>query len=104
MRGLRNFDFKDESDGTQKLFSLAGPWIDSLDNGYVLFIDELHDNLHPLLVQFLVKLFHNTETNRIMRSWSSPPMKPPFSIKKCSGAIRSGSVRKRMTTQQGSIH
>ena len=60
---IENFDFEDESDGTQKLFSLAGPWIDSLDNGYVLFIDELHDNLHPLLVQFLVKLFHNTETN-----------------------------------------
>lgn len=57
------FDFEDESDGTQKLFSFAGPWIDSLTNGYVLFIDELHDNLHPRLVQFLVQLFHNPETN-----------------------------------------
>jgi len=57
------FDFDDESDGTQKLFAFAGPWIDSLANGYVLFIDELHDNLHPRLVQFLVQLFHNTETN-----------------------------------------
>jgi len=57
------FDFEDESDGTQKLFSFAGPWIDSLTNGFVLFIDELHDNLHPRLVQFLVQLFHNPETN-----------------------------------------
>lgn len=57
------FDFDDESDGTQKLFSFAGPWIDSLTKGYVLFIDELHDNLHPRLVQFLVQLFHNPETN-----------------------------------------
>lgn len=57
------FDFDDESDGTQKLFSFAGPWIDSLNNGYVLFIDELHDNLHPRLVQFLVQLFHDTRTN-----------------------------------------
>lgn len=57
------FDFEDESDGTQKLFSFAGPWIDSLANGYVLFIDELHDNLHPRLVQFLVQLFHSPETN-----------------------------------------
>lgn len=56
-------DFTDESDGTQKLFSFAGPWIDALTNGYVLFIDELHDNLHPRLVQFLVQLFHNKETN-----------------------------------------
>ena len=57
------FDFEEESDGTKKLFSFAGPWIDSLENGYVLFIDELHDNLHPHLVQFLVKLFNSEKTN-----------------------------------------
>lgn len=57
------FDFGDESDGTRKLFSFAGPWIDVLAHGFVLFIDELHDNLHPRLVQFLVQLFHNNETN-----------------------------------------
>jgi len=57
------FDFEDESDGTRKLFAFAGPWIDTLANGYVLIIDELHDNLHPRLVQFLVRLFHNSETN-----------------------------------------
>lgn len=57
------FDFDEESDGTQKLFSFAGPWIDSLENGHVLFIDELHDNLHPRLVRFLVELFHNPKTN-----------------------------------------
>ncbi len=57
------FDLEEESDGTKKLFSFAGPWIDSLNNGYILFIDELHDNLHPRLVKFLVQLFHNSETN-----------------------------------------
>jgi len=57
------FDLNEESDGTQKLFSFAGPWIDTLASGHVLFIDELHDNLHPRLVQFLVQLFHNSETN-----------------------------------------
>jgi len=57
------FDLEDESDGTQKLFSFAGPWLDALENGYVLFIDELHDNLHPQLVQFLVQLFHSSKTN-----------------------------------------
>lgn len=61
--GLIPFDFEDESDGTQKLFSFAGPWLDTLKNGYVLFVDELHDNLHPKLVQFLVKLFHSSKTN-----------------------------------------
>ncbi|MEX1198162.1 MAG: ATP-binding protein [Pseudohongiellaceae bacterium] len=54
----------EESDGTQKMFSFAGPWLDSLEKGNVLFIDELHDNLHPLLVRFLVGLFHSPTTNR----------------------------------------
>ncbi len=57
------FDLEDESDGTQKIFALAGPWLDTLEHGYVLVIDELHDNLHPLIVRFLVKLFHDPETN-----------------------------------------
>lgn len=57
------FDIADESDGTQKFFALAGPWIDTLENGYVLVIDELHDNLHPLMVKFLIDLFHCRETN-----------------------------------------
>ena len=57
------FEFDEESDGTKKLFAFAGPWIDALENGYVLFIDELHDNLHPRLVRFLVELFHNQKTN-----------------------------------------
>jgi AAA15 family ATPase/GTPase len=60
---LVKFALDEESDGAQKLFSFAGPWIDSLNNGHVLFIDELHDNLHPRLVRFLVQLFHNTESN-----------------------------------------
>ena len=49
----------EESDGTQKMFALAGPWIDSLENGHVVVIDELHDNLHPALVRFLVERFHD---------------------------------------------
>ena len=57
------FDFEEESDGTQKFFAFAGPWLDVLANGSILFIDELHDNLHPKLVQFLVGLFHSKKTN-----------------------------------------
>ncbi|MCD1127778.1 ATP-binding protein, partial [Jinshanibacter sp. LJY008] len=47
-----NIDY--ESDGTRKLFSLAGPWLDTLENGYTLVIDELHDKLHPLLLRYMV--------------------------------------------------
>lgn len=57
------FDLEDESDGTKKLFSFAGPWLDSLKHGRVLVIDELHDSLHPNMVKFLVKLFNNEKTN-----------------------------------------
>lgn len=54
----------EESDGTQKLFSFIGPWLDSLEKGHVLLIDELHDNFHPLMVKFLVDLFHSNVTNK----------------------------------------
>lgn len=57
-------DLKDESDGTQKLFAFIGPWLDSLEKGHVLLIDELHDNFHPLMVKFLVDLFHSNVTNK----------------------------------------
>lgn len=52
-------DLDEESDGTQKMFALAGPWVDALANGYVVMVDELHDNLHPMLVRFLVQRFHD---------------------------------------------
>lgn len=61
--GVVHLPFNDESDGTQKMFSFAGPWIETLKLGRVLFMDELHDNLHPALVRFLVGLFHDTRTN-----------------------------------------
>lgn len=53
----------DESDGTYKFLTFIGPWIDTLENGFVLVIDELHDNFHPLMVRFLIELFHSNETN-----------------------------------------
>lgn len=58
------FDPDKESAGTRKLFALAGPWLDVLENGFVLFVDELDASLHPLLVRFLLNLIHNPETNR----------------------------------------
>ncbi len=57
-------ELEEESAGTRKLFALAGPWLDVLENGLVLFLDEMDTSLHPLLVRFLVGLFHNPETNR----------------------------------------
>ncbi len=57
------FALSQESDGTQKVFALAGPFLNSLQKGHVVCIDELHDNLHLELVKFLVGLFNNKTTN-----------------------------------------
>jgi len=58
------FHFGDESDGTQKLFAFAGPWLDVLAKGRILFIDELDTSLHPLMVRFLIGLVQNPEINK----------------------------------------
>ncbi len=49
----------DESAGTIRFFSLLGPWISSLKNNSVLFIDELDRSLHPNLTRFLLQQIHN---------------------------------------------
>ena len=58
-------DFKyHESEGTKQYFNLIYYWIDALENGYVLVIDELDDHLHPNLLSQLIELFHNPEYNK----------------------------------------
>lgn len=57
------FEMDEESAGTRKFFALAGPWLESLEHGRILVIDELNDKLHPKMLQFLVQLFHNNDTN-----------------------------------------
>ena len=57
-------DSEDESEGTRRLFSFAGPWLDVLDNGYILFVDELNNSMHPLMVRFLIGLINNQEINK----------------------------------------
>ena len=56
-------DFDEESAGTRKLFAVASPWLDVLENGLVLFVDELNTSLHPHLVRFLLNMIHNPEMN-----------------------------------------
>lgn len=54
---------EDESAGTQQYFALSFPILNALQNGHVLFVDELDSSLHPLLVRSIVNLFHNPSTN-----------------------------------------
>jgi AAA15 family ATPase/GTPase len=59
-----SLDFEEESHGTQKFFAYAGYWIDALENGTVLVVDELDNNLHPLVVRFLINLIYESEKNK----------------------------------------
>ena len=59
---LLNLD-EHESDGTQKLVALAGPIVNSLRCGKVLFVDELDARLHPLITRALIRMFSSPKRN-----------------------------------------
>jgi hypothetical protein len=52
-----------ESNGTQRFFALVGPWLDALDQGAGLVIDELDCSMHPSLTWKLVELFQTKDAN-----------------------------------------
>ncbi len=57
-------DFEqEESAGTRRFFSLIGPWLDILENGYTVFIDEIETSLHPILVKEFLRLLLHGELN-----------------------------------------
>ena len=62
-QGTAKFELHEESEGTQRLFSLAAPVLDVLRNGRVLVVDELDRSLHTLLVRRLVGMFHDPALN-----------------------------------------
>lgn len=59
----RSYNFAIESRGTQKIFELAGPIIDTMFNGGILFIDEIQNSLHTKLVLGLIGFFVNNQLN-----------------------------------------
>lgn len=62
--GIENFDLaKDESEGTQKFLYFTGPLLDTLDNGKILFVDELDARFHPIMTRFIIQLFRSKQTN-----------------------------------------
>lgn len=54
---------KDESYGTYRFLSIAGPIINALETGSVLWIDEIDNGLHYDLVRALVSLFQDEKIN-----------------------------------------
>jgi AAA15 family ATPase/GTPase len=73
MRSRRHFynkdqftewDFEDESTGTQQFLSLLGSWYDLIKNGALIIIDELDRSLHPLLSRELLKMANDPGINK----------------------------------------
>jgi len=57
------FRIDEESAGTIKLLSLGSVMLDCLNDGDVLFVDELDKSLHPLLTKALINIYNNPRTN-----------------------------------------
>lgn len=57
-------DFEKESDGTKRLFFVAGPILDVLEGGYTLIVDELNSSLHPCALKGIIEMFHDKEINK----------------------------------------
>lgn len=61
---IEEFDLEShESEGTKKVFALAGPLITALKEGEILIIDEFDARLHPLISLAIVRLFNSKESN-----------------------------------------
>ncbi|HEY3857114.1 MAG TPA: ATP-binding protein [Verrucomicrobiae bacterium] len=63
--GKVEFDLRaEESAGTQKFVAMTGPFLRTLRDGAILFVDELEARLHPLLTKALVGLFNSSANRR----------------------------------------
>ncbi len=54
-------DLENQSDGTQRLYAFALPWLGLIDIGLVLVVDELDRSLHPHLVRFLIQFINRAD-------------------------------------------
>lgn len=61
-RGV-GFGLDDESLGTMTMLDLAVDFIDAIDSGRTLFVDEVERSLHPVLLESLVGLFSDQSLN-----------------------------------------
>ena len=52
-----------ESAGTQRFFSRIGGWLQALENGALLVVDEIEDSLHPLLTKRLIEMVQDRKIN-----------------------------------------
>lgn len=56
---LKYFDYAVESDWTKRLFDVLWPIVDTIFNEKILFIDEIENKLHLLIVEAILKLVNS---------------------------------------------
>jgi len=61
---LKALPFHLESDGIRKIVYIYDFIMDALENGKVIWMDELEEKLHPLVTRYIIHLFHNSKTNK----------------------------------------
>lgn len=52
-----------ESAGTQRFFARIGGWLQALDQGALLLVDEIEDSLHPLLTKRFIEMIQDQNVN-----------------------------------------
>lgn len=61
--GCFRLSMEQESAGTQHFFSRIGGWLQALENGALLVVDEIEDSLHPLLTRRLIEMVQDKAIN-----------------------------------------
>ena len=56
-------ELEEESNGTMVWFGMIGPLLEALDQGFIILVDELGGSLHPDLVEQIIDLFQNVNSN-----------------------------------------
>ncbi|MEG1285345.1 MAG: ATP-binding protein [Romboutsia sp.] len=63
-KSFYNLPLSQESSGTRKMFALYQVLMMSLKMGVPLFVDELDSKLHPLLLRYILSMFHDESINK----------------------------------------
>lgn len=53
-----------ESSGTQRFFARIGGWLQAIENGSLLIVDEIEHSMHPLLTRRLIEMIQDSELNK----------------------------------------
>lgn len=61
---IYSLPLNEDSEGTKRLFFFSPAIMNALENGCVVVVDEMDSSFHPLLLDYLIELFNDKETNK----------------------------------------